>query len=193
MICTIGSDATIRTSGRAVGIANMSVIERSMSAMRLDRSHQKTKQQKHNICMICWAGELEQSAFASWWFGNLWLNNHDHVGQVNLLSHKCPNVQESRCKDWLWQYLHFDDDDEEEEELSHTYPNWPMFKKTVWAISFSFCWRKRKRWMVTKQSQHICDLQEEIPWWVFNKKPSHDPDRYVRIQFDFPSLVYIGH
>ena len=47
--------------------------------------------------------------------------------------------------------------------------------------------------MVTKQSQHICDLQEEIPWWVFNKKPSHDPDRYVRIQFDFPSLVYIGH
>ena len=129
MICTIRSDVTIRTSGRAVGIEKMSVIERSSLRWGwIDPI--KRRHYNHTTSAWCWTGELEQSAFASWWFGNLWLNDHDHVGQVNLLSHKFPNVGKlvtqwswtcwtcefvesqvskcSRCKDWLWQCLHFD-------------------------------------------------------------------------------------
>ena len=93
MICTIRSDVTIRTSGRAVEIEKMSLIERS--PLRWGWIDPIKRQNN------------KSTTSASWWFGNLWLNNHDHVTQVNLLSHKQASKC-SRCKDWLWQCLHFD-------------------------------------------------------------------------------------
>ena len=149
--------------------------------MRLDRSYEKTKQQKHNICMMSdrwtWTvslGDLETIIMIMLDRWSYWVTSVQMLKMQRLtltMSALWWTMMMKRRKNWATHIATVQ-----------------MFKKTVWAISFSFCWRNRKRTTVTKQSQHICDLQEEIPWWVSNKKPSYDPEEMCESNLIFHLL-----
>ena len=120
---------------------------------------------------------------------------------MNLLSRKCPNVQDAKTDSDNVSTL-MDDDDEEGEELSYICPHCPNVQEDCVSNIIFFLLEEKEEvdghktittHLRSATGNTLLGFQQLNPWFWCNNKPSHDPDRYERIQFDFPSLVNIGH